>query len=64
MRRTRQLRVRNVASTGSNVWSASRYSANGAWYSVGSGGFAGSSYVCNAFGALPVALLDIRDSEL
>lgn len=55
MRRTRQLRVRNVASTGSNVWSASRYNANNAWYSNGNNGFANNNNMYNTIGALPVA---------
>lgn len=54
----------NAVSNGSNVWSASRYGANYAWCSYGNGGYASSGSLCSTYSALPVALLDIRDSEL
>ena len=54
----------NAVSNGSNVWSASRCSAYIAWFSIGSNGCANYYYLYYTFSALPVALLDIRDSEL
>lgn len=54
----------NAVSNGSYVWSASRYGASYAWCSYGTGGYALSGNLFNAYSALPVALLDIRDSEL
>ena len=55
MWKPRQLRVRNVASAGSNVWSASRYNANNAWYSNGNNGYANNNNLYNTYSALPVA---------
>ena len=54
----------NAVSNGSYVWSASRYYAYRAWYSLGGIGYADYGVMYYAFSALPVALLDIRDSEL
>ena len=64
MRKPRQLRVRNVASAGSNVWSASRYNANNAWYSNGNSGYLGVSSLCYAYLAVPVALLDVSEANI
>ena len=54
----------NAVSNGSNVWSASRCGAFIAWCSSGNGGCANNGSLCGTCSALPVALLDIRDSEL
>ena len=54
----------NAVSNGSNVWSASRYGAGVAWCSNGNNGYASGNSMCDTCSALPVALLDIRDSEL
>lgn len=54
----------NAVSNGSYVWSASRCVAGDAWCSNGSHGCAYGSGLYAACSALPVALLDIRDSEL
>ncbi len=54
----------NAVSNGSYVWSASRYGAYDAWFSNGYRGYAYHNNLCNAVSALPVSLLDIRDSEL
>ena len=54
----------NAVSNGSNVWSASRCGANGAWCSGGNFGYAYNYSLYSTCSALPVALLDIRDSEL
>ena len=54
----------SAISNGSYVWSASRFNASYAWCSGGLSGFAFSYIMYGTIGALPVALLDIRDSEL
>lgn len=53
-----------AVSNGSNVWSASRYFAYSAWCSFGNSGCAHYSVMYSTYGAVPVALLDIRESEL
>ena len=54
----------NAVSNGSVVWSASRCNAYYAWCCGGSYGCAYYGIMYYACSALPVALLDIRDSEL
>lgn len=54
----------SAISNGSNTWSSSRCNANSAWCSRGSIGFMHSSYMCGTYLAVPVALLDVSDSEL
>ena len=46
----------------SYVWSSSRGGAVYAWLSSGSGGFAGSYYMCYAYLAVPVTLLDVGEA--
>ena len=53
----------NAVSNGSYVWSASRYYASNAWC-FGGNGYANYNGLYGTNSALPVALLDIRDSEL
>ena len=40
---------------GSNIWSASRYNANNAWYSNGNNGYLNNNNMYNSNLALPVA---------
>ena len=54
----------NAVSNGSLVWSSSRCYAGYAWCSYGTNGYAYYNVLYYACSALPVALLDIRDSEL
>ena len=51
-------------SNGSNTWSSSRFSARGAWYSYGVYGFLYSGYLCSAYLAVPVALLDVSEANI
>ena len=53
-----------AVSNGSGIWSSSRYVAYSAWCSYGYGGYWNGSAMYNANLALPVALLDVSDSEL
>ena len=53
-----------AVSNGSIIWSSSRYYAGSAWCSYGSGGGWGGYAMCYTYLALPVALLDVSDSEL
>ena len=53
-----------AVSNGSYIWSSSRYSASGAWFSYGGYGFWGYGAMYDSYLALPVALLDVSDSEL
>lgn len=53
-----------TVSNGSSIWSSSRYYANYAWYSSGSNGVWYSGAMFSTILALPVALLDVSDSEL
>ena len=54
----------SAISNGSNTWSSSRYYASNAWCSGGNHGCMGNNgmYLTNL--AVPVALLDVSDSEL
>lgn len=54
----------SAISSGSFIWSSSRYAAYGAWCSDGGSGCVSYRGMCSAFLALPVALLDVSDSEL
>lgn len=54
----------SAISNGSSIWSSSRYHANNAWYSIGYGGYLGSGSMCNAYLALPVALLDVSAANI
>lgn len=53
-----------AVSNGSSIWSSSRYYANSAWCSNGSSGYLLNNYLNSTNVALPVALLDVSDSEL
>ena len=53
-----------AVSNGSSIWSSSRYFANSAWYSGGYYGLWSGNAMCGTGLALPVALLDVSDSEL
>ena len=53
-----------AVSNGSSIWSSSRYVASIAWYSYGYGGYWSDYALCGTTLALPVALLDVSDSEL
>lgn len=53
-----------AVSNGSYFWSSSRYGAYSAWCSFGYFGFLYSVNLYSAYVALPVALLDVSDSEL
>ena len=46
----------SAISNSSDWWSCSRYRSSYAWYSNGSRGFFGASYMVNAFGCFPVTL--------
>lgn len=53
-----------AVSNGSSIWSSSRYYASIAWCSYGSYGYLNNGGLYGAYVALPVALLDVSDSEL
>ena len=52
----------SALSNSSYVWASSRYFAFNAWFSYGSNGFCGSSYLYYSFLALPLLLLDVREA--
>ena len=54
----------SAISNGSYIWSASRYSAGGAWYSFGGNGYLGSNNMYSSNLALPVALLDVSEANI
>ena len=51
-------------SNGSYIWSSSRCGASSAWFSSGSGGYLSNYILFGSLLAVPVALLDVSDSEL
>ena len=53
----------SAVSNGSNIWSSSRYYAYYAWFSSGGYGLWSFSAMCNAYLALPVALLDVSEAN-
>ena len=54
----------SAISNGSRIWSASRFSANLAWFSSGNGGFLVNYGMCYSYLALPVALLDVSEANI
>lgn len=51
-------------SNGSYIWSSSRYYAGNAWCAYGNPGYLGNGFLYSSYLAVPVALLDVSDSEL